>query len=111
MIDTPLVIADGLLVIAVRTPDTPHRDPARQLVRQALGKTLGEMLAVDDRSLSLLSQPGRGIRLAAPWQDVGISVSHEPELSLAAIHRAGPVGIDLLRLGPPLLDIDQLARD
>lgn len=111
MIDTPLVVADGLLVIAVRTPETPHRDAARQLVRQALNKTLGELLAVDERSLSLLSQPGQGIRLAPPWQDVGISVSHEPGLSLAAIRRAGPVGIDLMRLGPPLPDLDQLARD
>lgn len=111
MIDTPLVVADGLLVIAVRTPETPHRDAARQLVRQALGKTLGAILAVDERSLSLLSQPGQGIRLAPPWQDVGISVSHEPGLSLAVIHRAGPVGIDLLRLDSPLPDLDQLARD
>ncbi|HJV93860.1 MAG TPA: 4'-phosphopantetheinyl transferase superfamily protein, partial [Azonexus sp.] len=49
--------------------------------------------------------------LAPPWQDVGISVSHEPGLSLAVIHRAGPVGIDLLRLDSPLPDLDQLARD
>ncbi|HXE40807.1 MAG TPA: 4'-phosphopantetheinyl transferase superfamily protein [Azonexus sp.] len=111
MIEGPMLAADGLLVIAVRTPDTPHRDAARHLVRQTLGKTLGEMLAVDEHSLSLLSQPGQGIRLAPPWQDIGISVSHEPGLSLAAIHRAGPVGIDLLRLGPPLPDLDRLARD
>lgn len=111
MIATPLVVGDGLLVIAVRTPDTPHRDRARQLVRQALGKTLGAMLAVDEGCLSLLSQPGQGIRLAPPWSNIGISVSHQPGLSLAAIHRAGPVGIDLMRLGPPLSDLDQVARD
>lgn len=111
MTEAPLVVADGLWVIAVKTPDTAHRDRARQLVRQALGKTLGGMLAVDEGSLSLISQPGQGIRLAPPWQDVGISVSHEPGLSLAAIHRTGPVGIDLLQLGPALPDLDQLARD
>jgi 4'-phosphopantetheinyl transferase len=111
MIDAPVVVADGLWVIAVTTPDTSQRDRARQLVRQALAKTLGGMLAVDERSLSLLSQPGQGIRLAPPWQDVGISVSHEPGLSLAAIHRAGPVGIDLMRVDPPLPDLEALAHD
>lgn len=111
MTQAPLVVADGLLVIALRTPETPHRETARHLVRQALGKTLGGLLGVDETSLLLVSHPGQGIRLAPPWQEIGISVSHEPGLSLAAVHRTGPVGIDLMRLGAPLPDLAAVARD
>lgn len=111
MIDAPLYVADGLQVIAVATPKTTQRDGARQLVRQALVRGLARLLAVEEGEISLLSAPGQAIRLAPPWQHIGLSVSHEPGLSLFAIHCAGAVGVDLVRVGPPLPDIDRLARD
>jgi 4'-phosphopantetheinyl transferase len=83
--------AQDLLIVAVDTPDTPIRDAARQLVRAALRDILGDV--------ELISLPGQPIRLARPGNAVGISISHETGQSLLAIHRSGPVGIDLLRIG------------
>lgn len=102
---------DGLHILTIETPETPIRDSARQLVRQALKAALAQLLAVDEADISLISTPGLPVRLAPPWDHIGLSFSHEPGLSLAAIHLAGPVGIDLMRLGKPLPDIERLARD
>jgi len=79
-----------LLVVAIDTPDTPIRDTARQLVRTVLREILGDV--------ELVSAPGQPIRLARPDSPLSISVSHETGLSVLAIRRSGPVGIDLLRL-------------
>lgn len=103
--------ADNLHILTIETPETPFRGNARLLVRQALHAALVKLLAVDEADISLISTPGLSVRLAPPWEHIGISLSHEPGLSLAAIHLAGPVGIDLMRLGKPLPDIERLARD
>lgn len=107
----PLLAADGLYVLPVKTPETLLRDSARQIVRRALGDALTKILAAKDGSIELLSSPGQPIRLAPPWSHIGISVSHEPGLSLAAVHLGGPVGIDLMRLGAPIAEIELLAHD
>jgi len=101
----------GLHVLSMATPDTPHRETARRMVRQALSEALGELFPGEDGEIALISAPGTPIRLAAPGRAVGLSVSHEPGRSLAAIYLHGPVGIDLMRLGTPLPDIDVLGRD
>jgi len=99
MVDRPAAVlrwpasfdkAQDLLLVAVDTPNTPIRDAARQLVRSALREILGEV--------ELISVPGQPIRLARPDGSICISVSHENGLSLLAVHRSGPVGIDLLRV-------------
>lgn len=101
----------ALHILRVRTPETPQRDRARQLVRQALSASLARLLAVGEETVSLISNPGEPIRLAAPWDHIGLSISHEPGLSLAAINLNGAVGIDLLRVGLPLAEIAALAGD
>lgn len=98
--------AQELLIVAVDTPKSPIRDAARQLVRAALSEILGDA--------ELLCEPGQAIRLAQPDSPLGISVSHENGLSLLAVHYAGPVGIDLLRIpeSPDWLEqIPLLAND
>ena len=82
--------AQDLLIIAVDTPNTPIRDTARRLIRQVLREILGDV--------ELIADPGQPLRLAGYNSRIGISVSHEAGLSLLAVHFAGPVGIDLLRL-------------
>jgi 4'-phosphopantetheinyl transferase len=82
--------APDLLIVAIDTPDTPIRDSARQLVRSVLREILGDV--------ELISIPGQPIRLARPDSLLGISVSHEIGLSLLAVRRSGPVGVDLLQL-------------
>lgn len=107
----PLVEIAGLHVLAIRTPASPLRDNARAMIRAALRDKLAALLAVENSRISLISVPGEPIRLAPPWQQIGISVSHDAGLSLAAVNLHGPVGIDLLRLGEPLPDMAMLARD
>jgi 4'-phosphopantetheinyl transferase len=106
-----LLVAGGLHVLALQTPETSLRDRARLIVRQALCEELAKHLAVKEESIALVCAPGTPIRLATPWERIGISVSHEPGLSLAAINLDGAVGVDLMRLGEPLPDIEMLARD
>jgi 4'-phosphopantetheinyl transferase len=90
----------GLLVLAVDAPDTPNRVQARQLVRAALAEVLGAHLGCRPAEIRLVSVPGQPLRLDRQGVNIGLSVSHEPGLSLAAIHFGGPVGVDLLRLPP-----------
>lgn len=85
-----------LLVLAIATPAGQDRTTARQLVRARLQSVLAAHLACPAAQVELLSSPGSGLRLAAPKHRIGLSISHESGLSLAAIHLAGQVGIDLL---------------
>jgi 4'-phosphopantetheinyl transferase len=77
--------ASGLLLIGVHTPLGEDRTQARWLVRQALGAMTAE---------------------------ADVSISHASGFSVAAVHRHGPVGIDLMRLEDELMpDWEAVARD
>jgi 4'-phosphopantetheinyl transferase len=77
--------ASGLLLIGLRTPQGEDRSRARALVRQALGGMATE---------------------------ANVSISHASGFSVAAVHRHGPVGIDLMRLDGGLMpDWEIVARD
>lgn len=102
------------LVFSIATPDISIRDTARELARQALREVLGILLDRAPETVPLVSRPGLPIRLDIPGLHAGLSVSHEPGLTVAAIHLAGAVGIDLMRVeqGPDWLsDWEALARD
>lgn len=97
--------AQDLLIVGIDTPDTPIRDTARRLVRGVLSEILG--------NVELVSAPGQPIRVVHD-RLIGISVSHENGLSVLAVRRSGPVGIDLLRIpdGPDWqAQIPRLALD
>lgn len=98
----------ALTVIAVATPETTLRDAGRELIRKALRAVLGGHLGCPPEAVPLRSAPGQAPDLAG--LGIGLSVSHEAGLSLAAIHRRGAVGIDLMRV-ETLPDWEQLARD
>ena len=86
---------DGLWTLPVATPVSTLRDPARHLARQALREHLPAWLGSD--AVELITTPGQPPRLAPPHQGVGVSMAHEAGLSLVALHRHGPVGVDLMR--------------
>ena len=87
----------GIWLATVVTPMTPLRDSARQCVRDVLRHILAERLACP--SATFLEVPGEALRIdTAGFTTIGLSVSHEPGLSLLAVRRDGPVGVDLLRL-------------
>ena len=101
----------GLHLRCVETPETSLRADARRIVRTALRETLASLLPAGHESLALISVPGQPVRLAPPWDGIGLSISHEAGLSLLAINLDGPVGIDLLRVAATPADIDAVARD
>lgn len=106
--------APRLLLLAVGTPATTRRDTARRMVREALGEILGAQLDCPPADLPLLFVAGQAPRVAAKHAPLGISIAHEPGLSLLAIHHDGAVGIDLLGLParPPWsAEMPDLARD
>lgn len=99
-----------LLVISVATLENTLRDTARAQLRGALREVLGLQLDRAPETVTLLSAPGQALRLEMPGQRIGLSVSHEPGLSVAAIRRHGPVGIDIMRVAPAF-DWQAVARD
>ena len=60
----------------------------------------------------LKSIPGQPLRVEQPshGQNIGLSISHEAGLSVAALRRNGPVGVDIMRIAPAF-DWQALARD
>jgi 4'-phosphopantetheinyl transferase len=87
-----------LLVISVATADGTPRHAARTQLQSALREVLSLQFQCKPELIGLLSTPGQAIRVDLPGHRIGLSASHEPGISVAAIHRHGPVGIDILRL-------------
>ena len=94
--------AAELLVISVVTSDSTLRDAARAQMRDALREVLSLQLGCAPESVVLQSIPGQPLRVEQPshGQNIGLSISHEAGLSLAALRRNGPVGVDILRIAP-----------
>lgn len=104
--------AADLLVISVATPNSTLRDAARTQMRDALREVLSLQLGCAPESVVLQSIPGQPLRIEQPrhGQNIGLSISHEPGLSVAALRRNGPVGVDILRI-VPAFDWQTVARD
>lgn len=103
-----------LHVIAVETPDTQDRRVAREMVRAAVAEFLATRLGCGIQDIALTSSPGQPLRVQLANATIGLSISHEPGLSLAAVHFGGRVGIDLLRVSTAsdwLADVPRLAQD
>jgi 4'-phosphopantetheinyl transferase len=89
------------------------RAAARQQVRLALREVLAAHFSCSPAEIELFSQPGQALQLGGAQHNIGLSVSHEPGMSLAAIHLNGAVGVDLMAIGsiPPTSEIHALAHD
>lgn len=105
-------IPADLLVISVATADSTLREAARAQLRDALREVLSLQLGCAPESVVLQSIPGQPLRVEQPshGQNVGLSISHEAGLSVAALRRSGPVGVDILRIAPAF-DWQAVARD
>ena len=89
---TALRAPEGVLVIGVEGDG--DRPRARVRIREAIHDAL---LALTGAAVTLHGDSGE-----APWavqvegQRIGLSISHEGALSIAAIHLHGPIGVDML---------------
>lgn len=88
----------SLSVIRVATLPTELRHAARLQVRTALREVLGAWLQRDADTITLASRPGQCITVDLAPICVGLSVSHAPGMSVAAIRLGGAVGVDLMQL-------------
>lgn len=106
-------VNQSLIVIGVHTPPTTLRAQARKLVRIALKQVLAAKLACPVTEIKLSTQAGQGLKLLQAKKTIGLSVSHESGLSVAAINMNGKVGIDLIDIKtiPNNSEIDALAND
>jgi 4'-phosphopantetheinyl transferase len=86
----------SIVVIGISTPHSVIRNEARKRIRLALHQVLESLLNRPPESIQIVSQAGQPLRLPSPDQNIGLSVTHESGLSLAAINRHGPIGIDLM---------------
>lgn len=102
------------LVLGIATPDGAVRDAAREAARTMLRGALSVLLKRPPEAVPLVSRPGHPVRLDLPGTRIGLSVSHERGLTIAAIHPGGPVGVDLMRVEQRpgwLPDWESVARD
>ncbi len=107
-----LASAPGLTVIRVDWPGPTSRPAARAGIRVAVCETIAAFLGQPVSAITLRSVPGQPLLLDSPGLGMGLSVSHEAGISLAALHVHGPVGLDVLRVGQDALpDWAQLAHD
>jgi 4'-phosphopantetheinyl transferase len=82
------------LVISVTTPGG-ERGAARAHIRAAVREVLAQLLHCD---VDLLTSPGKPpvVLIDGARSPIGLSISHAGDLSVAALTRTGPVGIDLM---------------
>lgn len=117
--DAHRVLADlrsphGLAVIRLDTPNTQARQAARQMARTALREVLGAWLQRDADTITLTSRPGQGLTVDLAPLHVGLSLSHAPAMSVAAIRLGGAVGVDLMQVDSsrePMPDWELVATD
>ena len=106
-------INQSLIVIAVRTLPTTLRFQARKQIRMAIQHVLAEKFTCQYTEVKFISELGQSLKLAQPRQNIGLSISHESGLSLAAINMNGKVGVDLIDIKsiPNSNEIDTLALE
>lgn len=107
------------VVISVATFHTEDRTLARDAIRLALRELLAAFWGQHADCIQFSSRTGEALTLLSPACAVGLSVSHAPGCSVAAVHLHGAVGIDVMRVdaypsgedgkNPP--EWERLARD
>lgn len=107
-----LASARGLTVIRIDWPEPTSRPTARAGIRVALCETIAAFLNQPVCAITLRSVPGQPLALDSPCLGMGLSVSHEAGISLAALHLHGAIGLDVVRVEQEALpDWAQVAQD
>ena len=84
-----------VFIISIRTIESNDRRLARRQIRAALEEAIGVLMGSDSVQFNLIAIPGQPPCLSQ--SSIGLSLSHESGLSVAAIHLRGAVGIDIVR--------------
>ena len=86
---------DTVFVIRIDTVSTTDRTMARRQIRSALGEALHVLTGCNASGFAFDTVPGEPLQLVDAR--IGLSISHEVGMSVAAIHLYGEVGIDIVR--------------
>ena len=88
---------DGLIVIS--TAGGP-RDEARARIRAAVCELLAQLIG---GAVEVASKPGSAPKVLVDGAEcgIGLSISHEDGIAVAALHRDGAVGIDVMKVQLP----------
>lgn len=107
-----LASAQGWTVIGITWPEPTNRPAARAGIRMALRETIAALLGQPVCAITLRSVAGQPLVLDSPDHHIGLSVSHEQGISLAALHLHGAIGLDVVRVDQAALpDWEQVAQD
>ena len=105
---------DGRIVVGITTAGGTNRELARKQTRLAVRQLLGELLDLPPDDIELKSAAGQAPHIVlttnGATRNVGLSISHEAGLSLAAINLHGKVGVDLMQV-QEVPDWEMVARD
>ena len=111
--------APGVLLLPAEgagLPPEAQRQRQRAAARAALAAELASALGLPAGDITLSDERGQPPqaqrRDGAALPTIGLSISHEKALSLAAWHRGGPVGVDVLRMtgDMPRAEMDALSQ-
>ncbi|MEB0259672.1 MULTISPECIES: hypothetical protein [unclassified Undibacterium] len=109
------------VVISVVTEITTLRDQARLQIRHALRDLFSQAFSIPQEQVRIVGSAGQALSICINSSDtdkyaheqeiaLGVSISHEPGLSIAAISFQKNIGIDLMRVDLSLdwRDVTQL---
>jgi 4'-phosphopantetheinyl transferase len=104
--------ASGLAVQVVGVRGQPDRATARRTIRLALLAALAEASGLPASSIELCGAPGEApYALLGDGRRIGLSISHDGDLSVAALRLdGGAVGIDVMQV-TDVPDWQAVARD
>jgi 4'-phosphopantetheinyl transferase len=110
----PLPPTPGVPVHVIGVGGQPDRPSARAAIRVALVETLSAGLGVSADRVAIHTAPGEPpyatVDCDGTVERIGLSISHDDALSVAALRRGGAVGIDLMRV-VEVPDCYDVARD
>ncbi|HEU4376023.1 MAG TPA: 4'-phosphopantetheinyl transferase superfamily protein [Telluria sp.] len=101
-----------VLVISIVHPAGATREAARAAIRAAACEALAQSLGIAVAQVVVESSPGKAPRLVIDGKPsaIGLSISHDGALSLAAVNPRGAIGIDLMEV-KPVSDWARVAHD
>lgn len=108
----------AFVVISVVTAPTENRTQARESIRRALRELLAAYWQQPAETILFSTVRARELTVLSPACSGGLSISHAPGCSVAAVHRSCAVGVDVMRVDANLTDRanasaewEQLAHD
>lgn len=103
-------IQQATVVISLSFPQSLQRETARQQLHLAITELLMQAFSCAAEQIRLIRVAGNRLQCIVGTQEIFISVSHEPGLSLVAISQQQQPGIDLMAIKPmdDWLDIAQI---